>query len=186
MYGDDVYEQLIRSHENFASADFERIGRWKDNVKEGSKARWKSNVASVAYRIWILASHECPKCPQEREVRQFLNRWSNEIYTDEFPGRIVEKHFGLSRASALLHFVSGARYPIFDARVRRAIERLGFSTVKNTLDWYIDSFCPYFDELAVLCETQDDRRLLDKALFSYGDRTYSEMFSKGQIKKGAQ
>jgi hypothetical protein len=83
----------------------------------------------------------------------------------------VKKRFGVPRATTLLHFVSGGRFPIIDSRVRRAIARLCDDHVPpNTVRWYLDSFRPLFSELAALCKTEDDSRILDKALTSYGSR----------------
>jgi hypothetical protein len=81
----------------------------------------------------------------------------------------VKKHFGLSRATTLLHFISGGRYPIFDSRVRKAMTRLLNCPVPKTGRWYLDSYRPLFSEVAALCGTEDFR-MVDKALFSYGDR----------------
>ncbi len=163
---DDLeHNDLIARHVSFSADDFERIGKWKDGAKEG---RWKANVASVAYSVWKRAAEELPKCPEQGEVADFLDRWCGETYTDVFPNKSVVKHFGLSRATTLLHFVSGGHYPIFDSRVRIAISRLGHSPVQDTVHCYLNSFCPSFFELAVLCGTENDLRRLDKALFSYG------------------
>lgn len=164
---DDLeHNDLIARHELFSADDFERIGKWKDGVT--TEGRWKPNVASVAYPVWKQAAMELPKCPQKREVADFLNRWSGQAYIDTFPNKSVVKHFGLSRATTLLHFVSGGHYPIFDSRVRKAIFRLCHSPVQNTVCWYLASFCPFFFELAALYETENDLRRLDRALFSYG------------------
>lgn len=165
------YEELMARHESFSHADIERIGRWKDNAKTAVK--WKSNVASVAYEIWMQAASEVPVCPKDDGTADFLDDWSGRKYTDEFGIRRVEKRFGLSRATTLLHFVSGGRFPIFDSRVRKAMTRLLSSHVPNTVRWYLDSYCPLFSEIAALCVAQD-LRVVDKALFSYGGRTFRE------------
>jgi hypothetical protein len=99
------------------------IGKWKDGAK--TERQWKLNVASVAYRIWMEAAQELPKCPEGSAMAAFLDDWSGRTYTDVFEKKgPVEKHFGLARATTLLHFVSGGRFPIFDSRVRTAIARL--------------------------------------------------------------
>jgi hypothetical protein len=112
----------------------------------------------------------------ENQISRFLEDWSERRYTDEYeinPKRaarkVVEKRFGLSRASTLLHFISGGRFPIFDSRVRRAMSRLLDCPVRNTIRWYLDSYCPLFSKLARECGT-DDLRLVDMALFCYGER----------------
>ena len=167
-YDDDVYRELIAKHKSFAAADFEQIGQWKDDAKsDGNK--WKANVASVAYRIWMLTASELPKCPDDGRVAEFLDAWSDRKYTDKYKEGPVEKRFGLSRTTTLLHFISGGRFPIFDSRVRRAMTRLLNSPVPNTVRWYLDSYCPNFSEVAALCGTED-LRMVDKALFSYGER----------------
>ena len=51
-YGD--YGEIIAKYQSFSASDFVQIGQWKDNAKPESK--WKANVASVAYPIWMQAS----------------------------------------------------------------------------------------------------------------------------------
>ena len=167
-FDDPEHNELIAKDKSLSAADFVRIGKWKDAVK--TEGRWKANVASVAYRIWMLAASELPKCPEESRVADFLDDWSERKYTDEYAIGPVEKRFGLSRTSTLLHFISGGRFPIFDSRVRRAMARLLNFPVPNTVRWYLDSYCSLFSEIAALCGTED-LRMVDKALFSYGKRT---------------
>jgi hypothetical protein len=166
-YDHEEYSDLIAKHGSLLAEDFKRIGKWKDGAR--TEGKWKPNVASVAYPIWIQAASEVPKCPQESAISDFLHDWSNREYSDNFSTGPVEKRFGLSRATTLLHFISGGRFPIFDSRVRQAMRRLLTlsSPVPNTVAWYLESYCPLFQELAYLCGTQD-LRTLDKALFSYG------------------
>ena len=164
---DTEYWDLIATakRKSLSAEDFIRIGKWKDRAK--TEAKWKPNVASVAYLIWKQAAKELPKCPDDREVEAFLNDWSNRTYTDKFPNGSVKKKLGLSRATTLLHFISAGHFPIFDARMRRAIARLDDSPARNDVHWYLNVFCKRFSELAALCGTKDDLRRLDKALFSY-------------------
>jgi hypothetical protein len=163
---DGEYRALIERHKTFTADDFIRIGKWKDGAT--TEGRWKPNVASVAYLIWLQAAKELPKYPEENRVKDFLDDWSTRAYADVFESGSRNKRFGLSRASTLLHFVSGGRYPIFDSRVRTAIARLlGQPEPADTVKSYMDSYLPLFRELAGCCET-DDFRKLDKALFSYG------------------
>jgi hypothetical protein len=173
VYNHEDYRDLIAKHKSLAADDFERIGKWKDGARAAGK--WKPNVASVAYRVWLQAASEMPKCPEASQVADFLDNWSNRKYTDDFASGPVEKRFGLSRATTLLHFISGGRFPIFDSRVRQAMRRLlSFnSPVPNTISWYLDSYCPLLQELADLCGTED-LRTLDKALFSYGRSSKSQ------------
>jgi len=161
------YGELITKHKSLSAADFEQIGKWKDRAK--TEGKWKANVASVAYPIWMQAASELPKCPEGRGVAGFLDDWSHRKYTDKYANGRREKRFGLSRSTTLLHFISGGCFPIFDSRVRKAITRLLNSPVPNTVCWYLDSYCPLFLEVAALCGTED-LRMVDMALFSYGDR----------------
>jgi hypothetical protein len=161
------YSELIARHKSFSATDFEQIGRWKDAAK--TERKWKPNVASVAYRIWMQAASELPKCPEGSQVVTFLDDWSNRRYKDEFASGPLEKRFGLFRASTMLHFISGGRFPIFDSRVRTATTPLLNARVPNTVSWYLDSYCALFMEIAEACGTQD-LRMVDMALFSYGER----------------
>ncbi len=165
-YPESEYSELIANYKSLSAEDFIRIGKWKDAAR--TEGEWKPNVASVAYEIWMQAAQESPKCPEENEVEAFLDDWSRRTYMDVFPNKSVEKHFGLARATTLLHFVSGGHFPIFDSRVRTAIARLcGSSPPPNTVRWYLDSYRQLFLDVAALCGTKD-RRMLDKAFFSYG------------------
>jgi hypothetical protein len=65
-YDEEEYADLIARHKSFSTEDFERIGKWKDDVTKESQ--WKPNVASVAYLIWKQAAQELPKCPEEDDV----------------------------------------------------------------------------------------------------------------------
>ena len=173
-YDEVEYQHLIDKHKLLSAEDFRRIGKWKDGAT--TEKQWKPNVASVAYLIWEQAAEELPKCPEEDRVAVFLEDWSNRQYTDLLKNGSREKRFGLSRATTLLHFISGAHYPIFDSRVKTALARLlGRPKLPDTVRGYLDSCLPLFKELADLCET-NDFRMLDKALFSYGavnERTFS-------------
>jgi hypothetical protein len=162
------HDSLIEKYESLSAADFERIGRWKDAAETESK--WKPNVASVAYLIWMQAARELPRCPDESRVADFLQDWSERKYTDKYTNRAVQKRFGLSRATTLLYFISAGRFPIFDSRVRNAMKRLLDSPLPNTVRWYMDSYRPLFLEIGGLCGAKNGRAL-DKALFSFGGRT---------------
>ena len=100
-------------------------------------------------------------------MTDFLEDWSTRAYVDVFESGSRNKRFGLSRATALLHFVSGGRYPIFDSRVKTAIARLLDQAEPADAVSIHGFISPLFRELAGRCET-DDFRMLDKALFSYG------------------
>jgi hypothetical protein len=173
-YDETEYGDLIEKHKLLSAEDFRRIGKWKDDAT--TEAQWKPNVASVAYLIWEQAAAELPKCPDESRVAAFLGDWSNRTYDDIFKNGRRKKKFGLSRATTLLHFVSGGRYPIFDSRVKTAFARLlGRPKLQGTVNSYLDLYVPLFREPADRCQT-NDFRMLDKALFSYGaldERTFS-------------
>ena len=130
-------------------ADFERIGKWKDAAS--SAAKWKVNVASVAYVVWMEAASERPTCPADDTIAAFLQDWSSREYEDRFSKRTVKKRFGLSRATTLLYFLSDGRFPIFDSRVRRAIARLTGRPIPNTVQGYVDSYVPLFAQIAASC-----------------------------------
>jgi hypothetical protein len=165
-YDETEYGDLIEKHKLLSAEDFRRIGKWKDDAT--TENQWKPNVASVAYLIWERAAQELPKCPDESGVAVFLEDWSSREYRDVFKNGSRKKRFGLSRATTLLHFISGGRYPIFDSRVKTALARLlGRPKLSDTVRSYLDSYIPLFKELADHCET-NDFRMLDKALFSYG------------------
>jgi hypothetical protein len=174
-YDEAEYGELIEKHKFLSAEDFRRIGKWKDGAT--TEGQWKPNVASVAYPIWEQAAEELPKCPEKREVAAFLEHWSNRAYTDILKNGPRKKHFGLSRTTTLLHFLSGGSYPIFDSRVKTAFVRLlALPKLPGTVSSYLDSYVPLFEELADCCET-NDFRMLDKALFSYGaldERTFSD------------
>ncbi|MEK7405623.1 MAG: hypothetical protein AAB225_10995 [Acidobacteriota bacterium] len=166
---EQVYRDLIdiAKHKSFSSRDVERIGRWKDNAWAAGK--WKPDVAMVAYKIWRRAASELPECPtDDKDAADFLNRWSQMNYTDvRKTGAVVKKRFGLARGTALLHFISGGRYPLLDARVRTAVRRLLSSRAPNTVEWYLNVFYPLFRKIAATCGTKD-ARTLDQALVRYG------------------
>lgn len=161
------YGELIAKYKSFIAADFIQMGKWKDAAN--TKGKWKANVASVAYLVWMQVALEQPKCPEDSAVAGFLEDWSTRKYNDEYTKGPKQKKFGLSRATTLLHFISGGHFPIFDSRVRRAMKRLLDSPVSNTSRWYLESYCPLFSEVATLCDTED-LRMVDMALFSYGGR----------------
>jgi hypothetical protein len=165
---DDEYLKLVKLAQSNAltGEGYVRIGKWKDGVKEHQSGRWKTNVASVAYEIWMEISRQMPSYLEGGET-DLLNYWSERAYTDSFPSFSRKKRFGLSRATTLLHFVSGGRYPIFDARVREAIVRLGCPRPEESVGYYMQTYAPLFEEIMEVCQTRDVRQL-DKALFSYG------------------
>ena len=165
-YDEAEYRDLINRSREFSPADYERIGKWKDNAQ--SISRWQPNVASVAYEIWMLAAKERPRCPVDDGKGEFLSEWSERLYQDEYKnGTKRVKRFGLSRASTLLHFISGGRYPIFDSRVVTAVLRLLDSRVDYSVASYVNSYCHVFQQIADLCGATD-LRTVDEALFSYG------------------
>ncbi len=172
LYADDnkKYLELIAKHRNFSGEDFRQIGMWKDGVAAAAReTKYKKNVAMVAFAIWEEAAIEPPMCPSDEHLSEFLERWASKTYTDTYKsGATRTKQFGLSRATTLLHFLSGGIYPIFDARVRTAIARLRSTReMEYSLDAYLAECIPAFRELDQLCKPRTLREL-DKALFSYG------------------
>ncbi len=161
------HDKLIMEHEPLSAAYIVRIGRWKDAAETNSK--WKLNVASVAFQIWMEAASELPGCPHESPVDAFLQDWSERKYVNNYESGAREMRFGLSRATTLLYFISGGCFPIFDSRVRKAMNRLLSSPIPNEVRWYVDSYCPLFQEITALCAAENGR-MVDKALFSYGGR----------------
>lgn len=162
---DREYDALIARSGRRVAADFVRIGRWKDSA--AAPAKWKPNVASVAYVVWMEAAAERPACPKDSGIADFLLDWSERRYVDTFANKAVQKRFGLSRATTLLHFLSRGRFPIFDSRVRRAIRLVHGVAIPNTVQAYVTSYVPLFMKIAAACRTEDLRGL-DRALFAYG------------------
>jgi hypothetical protein len=87
-------------------------------------------------------------------------------------GKEKGKRFGLSFATALLHFISVGRFPIYDDLARKALCRLGSQLPSNmTVDAYLEKFCPLFSSIATECgltQSIEDLRKLDNALRCYG------------------
>jgi hypothetical protein len=166
---DHGHDSLVAKNGQLLAIDFEQIGRWKDDAE--AEGKWKPNIASVAYLIWMQAASKPPGCPDESRVADFLQGWSERKYVNNYRSGAREMRFGLSRATTLLYFISGGRLPIFDSRVRRAMTRLLSLHIPNKVAWYMDSFRPLFREIAGLCGTENVR-MVDKALFSYGDRNF--------------
>lgn len=159
-------DHLLSRCDRLTAADFQWVGRWKDGALNNDK--WRRNIAMVAFPIWMQAADELPGTQVANlHVPSFLEDWSNKTYRDEYVNRAVEKRFGLSRASTLLHVLSGGKYPIFDSRVRRAFRRLTGESAQNSGSWYLDSYIFFFSQLMVACDTKE-ATLVDRALFSYG------------------
>jgi len=162
-----VYFDLIARHEAFSAEDFEQIGKWKEGCLKPGNGRWKTGTPT-AYDVWMGAKAELPKCPEPSGVTAFLTNWSERMFS---AGKGHRKRFGLSRATTLLHFVSGGQYPILDSRVVTALIRLGSPIAENgTISGYLNSFCRLFAELSGDCGVSGVKglRKLDNALFSYG------------------
>lgn len=164
------YEALISRFNSHppSAPDIECVGKWKDRANSDKK--WKPNIASVAYEIWMEAANEISACPAtDEEVRTFLDDWSNRGYSDTYRnGGTLKKTFGLSRATTLLHFLTAGEFPIFDSRARRALGKLLCCSVPSNTAWYLDRYRGHFNEIATLCAA--DKRAVDKALFAFGAR----------------
>ena len=110
-----------------------------------------------------------PTCPGEERVAEFLTEWSERKAKYKCrDGRVLEKKFGLSRTTTLLHFLSGARYPIFDSRVETAVKGLtGRRVDRTSLSDYEQVVRPLVAEIVWQGHTEDLRQV-DRALFAYG------------------
>jgi hypothetical protein len=167
------YFDLIAKQGKLSSDDFEQVGRWKEGCLKRSHGSWKTGTPR-GYDIWMHAKAECPECPEQSDIAGFLKDWSERTFVAGKKGDLVLRYrFGLSRATTLLHFISGGRYPILDSRVATAMIRLG-SPIEETIDGYLNSFCPLFSEIAAVCGVSgiEGLRKLDNALFNYGSETY--------------
>ncbi|HMD86281.1 MAG TPA: hypothetical protein VKO18_16440 [Terriglobia bacterium] len=169
----------------------EILGAWKDGALKKSdlskasqfdpsqasfNGKWSRGAASVAFEVWEIAASELGGRMTDdfnSDAGEFLKKWSER----QGKSGTRTKRFGLSRATTLLHFLSGGRYPIFDSRVRRAIKKLTGVTQKETVEWYLGEFCSVFDELTKNCAAESDRRKVDKALFAYGGKDKARSMS---------
>ncbi|HEV2177061.1 MAG TPA: hypothetical protein VGW33_07640 [Terriglobia bacterium] len=183
-YDEPVYNYLVKKTTNMTERDFQTLGAWKDGALKKSayakasefdpnnvsfNGKWSPKAASVAYLTWGKAGKELSgqmTSDFPTNVGDFLRDWSER--RDKCG--TSDKRFGLARASTLLHFVSGGRYPIFDARVRRALKKLIGVTPDNNVDWYLNEFLGLFAALTKKCAADSDCRKVDKALFAYGGR----------------
>lgn len=166
QYDEKYYDHLIQQSGNLASEDFILLGRWKDSA--WTERKWRANVAMVAFPAWMDAARELPGFDLGKaSVEEFLNTWSEHLYPDASSKSVDgQKRFGLSRTTALLHFMSAGKFPICDSRVRTAIRRLTNRRAPDEVKWYLASYIPLFEDLAGQCCTSP--RSLDKALFAYG------------------
>ena len=166
--GDEVeYADLIEKRGALSADDFEQVGKWKEGCLTPGNGRWKTGTPA-AYDVWMETTRELPQCPERAGVSDFLAKWSERKFA---AGRDLRKRFGLSRATTLLHFVSGGEYPILDSRVVMAMKRLGSPIDgEDTINGYLTSFCPLFADLAAACGLSgvNELRKLDNALFNYG------------------
>jgi len=101
---DVEHEPMIPKFRSLSSVDFERIGRCEDAAT--ADAKWKPNVASVAFQIWMQAATARPKCPNSARAGDVLLDWSERKYTDQIASRTVRKRVGPFRATTLLYFLS--------------------------------------------------------------------------------
>lgn len=170
-YDDDTHDRLLDTFTRPAEAsaeNFEDIGRWKDVAT--SADRWKPNVATVAYGTWKEIAKERPRCPADGDLTAFLDDWSSRTDTYQYAFSRTVKRFGLARATTLLYFISGGRFPIFASQAMRpAIKKLCGVNVPNTVPAYVTIYCPFVRQLVDLCGAANLREV-DRALFSYGRR----------------
>jgi hypothetical protein len=166
-----VYFELIAKHGKLSGEDFERIGQWKEQCWPPKLGRWKTGTPA-AYDVWMQANAALPICPDKDGVAAFLKGWSERRFLASHKqrkdGKPFTQAFGISRATTLLHFISGGLYPILDSTVQASLARLG-SPVENTIGEYINVFCPLFSELASVCGLfgTEGLRKLDNALTTY-------------------
>lgn len=171
-----VYFDLIAKAGMLGAGDFETVGRWKEGCLSDKNARWKPNT-TAGFEVWMQVKEALPPCPEDDSVVSFLTKWSEIKFStgiNKTTKQMVRQSFGLPRASTLLHFLSAGKFPIFDSRVRKAIKRLGsLPPTQPTVKWYIESFCPLFEDIAKACGASGtkDLRSLDNALFCYGGGT---------------
>lgn len=182
-YDEPVYVYLVGKATQMVESDFHILGAWKDGALKKSglegggfdprnvhfNGKWSTKAEGTAYDTWLRAARDIPGQMVDRyptDVAVFLTDWSERV------GKCgtKTKRFGLSRATTLLHCITGGNYPIFDSRVRRAINKLTGVTPTNSVAWYLDEFCPIFSELAERCEAKHHLRRVDMALFAYGGK----------------
>jgi hypothetical protein len=129
-----VYFELIAREGKLSGEDFERIGQWKEQCWPPKLGRWKTGTPA-AYDVWMQAKAALPICPDKDGIAAFLKDWSERrslaSHKRRKDGQAFTQAFGISRATALLHFVSGGLYPIIDSTVQESLARLG-SPVDNT------------------------------------------------------
>jgi hypothetical protein len=109
LYGDGdnpEYFDLIERPGTLSAEDFEQIGKWKEGCLKPGNGRWKTGTPT-AYDVWMQAKAELPECPEKTGITAFLTDWSERKFA---AGKGQRKRFGLSRATALLHFVSRGCY----------------------------------------------------------------------------
>jgi hypothetical protein len=70
-FDEDEYTQLIglAQQNGLPAKYFERVGRWKDSAN--TDRRWKPNVASVAYIVWLQAEAEQPLSSERASCELF-------------------------------------------------------------------------------------------------------------------
>src|SRR6266852_742750 len=182
---DQVYESLIQKKGQLSAEDFEQIGRWKEGclIKEPGKehGRWNPRTP-VAYGVWMEARGTLPPLLvhgnfDDNFAKKFLEDWSKRTHAMLGKGgKVRNVRFGLARASTLLHFISGGRFPIYDSLVWYALHRMGTPLpweMTVNVDAYLKTFYPLFYSIASRCglsNSPEDLRRLDNALRCYGRR----------------
>jgi hypothetical protein len=113
---DGVYKALMKKNGALAGDDFEQIGQWKVGClpkDDGEESKMWRPETSAAYEVWMEAKQNPPRPANDviTEVfaRQFLITWSEKTFKMKVRGgKQKAKRFGLSFATALLHFMSVA------------------------------------------------------------------------------
>jgi len=126
LYPEALYAYLRDKSKDLTEQDLRILGMWKDGALARGQdfsngidptqvkctGRWSPTAASVAFEVWSAAAAELGGRLREHQLDplDFLSAWSVET------GTRSNKKFGLSRATTLLHFISGGTYPIYDSR----------------------------------------------------------------------
>jgi hypothetical protein len=168
-YDEKKYDYLIGRVGVLSSEDLILLGRWKDAA--WSEKKWRPNVAMVAFPAWMDVSKELLGFRiDQTSPEEFLNKWSERSYPDTSSrSPDGKKHFGLPRATTLLHFISAGKFPIYDSRVRTAVRRLCNARALDDVESYLNFYIPIFGQLVNVCGAS--LRSVDKALHAYGGRS---------------
>ena len=130
----------------------------------GWSTEWEPKYPSEAYDEKQYASLIMLAGVLSSEDFILMGRWKDSAWTERKwrPNVAIVAFPAWMDASIELPGV----IPICDSRVRTAIRRLCSEPAPERGEWYLKSYIPIFEELAVRCSASS--RSLDKALFAYG------------------